>query len=223
MGKLPHKTMAADGEDFARRKPLYGKVYHLSKNGNELEEIVPCLVKGLRKEIATRPLHALRDISSALAGLDERVRNGSELFSNDPNYMAAAFGQELDVICAKYNQHDSTRHLRDAADRLTEGIIQKKLGNQVEGKPQQFGELIVHDLCKQLAIEPMKEYHAFHRGLTPAEARDDVAKMMSLAASDLGQLAKDAWDSPSARRPKVDDKVKIDHSPEGLESEDLSQ
>lgn len=36
--------MAADGEDFARRKPLYRKVYHLSKNGDRHDEAAARIV-----------------------------------------------------------------------------------------------------------------------------------------------------------------------------------
>lgn len=222
-GRTEPPTMAADGEDFTRRKPLYGKVYRLSKEGRDVTEIAPCLMKGLRKEIASRPLYSLKDVSVALAGLDSRVRQGGDLFAGDVNFTSEAFERELEAIGGKFHEHDSTRHVLEAARHIKERVIQRLLDLQAENSAHQICELIVKDLCRQLAIDPMKDYHAFHRGLSPVQAIEDMNAVMKLADHDLRELAKDAWESPSARRSKKNGKGAIDHSPGGLGSEDISQ
>lgn len=214
--------MAADGEDFTRRKPLYGKVYRLSKEGRDLLEIAPCAVKGMRKEIASRPLHAFKEACSLLASQAAQLHQGGHLFANDQGFMAAQCQSELDAIGAKHQQHDSTRHVLEAAGRIQELIIQQKLGRHTPVSEEQIGELIVHDLFKQLVLDPMKNYHAFNRGLDHIEGAKDMETIMSIATSDLQQLAKDLQESPSARKNRKSNKGAIDNSPQSLESEDIS-
>lgn len=144
------------------------------------------------------------------------------MFANDRGFMAAKCHHELDAIGAKHQQHDSTRHLLEGAARIQELILQQKLGRHVPVSSEQIGELLVRDLFTQWVLEPMKGYHAFHRGLDHVEGAKDMEAIRSIAAPDLQQLARDLQDSPSARRNKRTDKGIIDNSPQSLESEDIS-
>lgn len=215
--------MAADGEDFTRRKKLYGVSYRLSKEGRELTEIAPALVKGWRLEIKSRPLHAFKPVCMALESLANGVHDSSSLLSSDMGFNSEAFQRELSMIGAIYNAHDSTRHILDAADRLKEQIIQGKIGKAASLDQGQISEMVVLDLFRQLAVSPMEDYHAFHRHLTPEQCKADMAAIEHLAADDLRELARDVLNSPTGRRSKVNVSERaIDYSAESLESEVLA-
>ena len=215
--------MAADGEDFTRRKRLYGLSYRLSKEGRDLTEIAPALAKGLRLEFKSRPLHAMKDVCLGLENLASRVHNASNLFSGDVKFHLEAFQRELAILGAVHAAHDSTRHILNAAERLGEQIIQGNLGKSVSFDRHQACELIVGDLFSQLAVSPMEDYHAYHRHLTPEQCKEEISVIERLVAPEIRELARDVWSSPSARRRKSTDEAgAIEYSAESLESEVLA-
>lgn len=212
--------MAADGDDFSRRKPLYGKAYYLSKEGKSPEEIVPALVKGFRKECVQRPLHAFPDLTRALVKLDAEMKEPSSLFSGDTEHMANVANDAFDRICCRHLHHDSTRHLREAAEHLKEQIIQGCLGNQSSLSEQQAGELLLGEHFHRISAEPLRDYHAYFSKESSVDAARAFEAIQRNGARQIGELVDLFLNSPSGRRPKGE-AAAFDHSTEALMSHSL--